>query len=101
MRVLVFADKSGNIQSVTLPNPQLPGIHVEMEGASAQELEVDERAIRTDELMGRKGLDAQKKGLRDASRPHGQVHRPQVTRVCRAAFEHDALPAGATTAGEL
>jgi hypothetical protein len=32
-----------------------------MEGASAQELEVDERAIQTDELMGRKGLDAQKK----------------------------------------
>lgn len=61
MRVLVFSDKSGNIQSVTLPSPQLPGIHVEMEGASAQELEVDERAIQTDELMGRKGLDAQKK----------------------------------------
>ena len=61
MRVLVFSDKSGNIQSVTLPNPQLKGIHVEMEGVRAQELDVDERAIRTDELMGTKGLDAQKK----------------------------------------
>ena len=61
MRVLVFSDKSGNIQSVTLPNPQFPGIHVEMDGVSAQELEVDDRSIRTDDLMGKKGADAQKK----------------------------------------
>jgi hypothetical protein len=44
MKLLVLCDSAGNIQSVAVPNPELPGkLQIEVEGGpTARELEVDE-----------------------------------------------------------
>ena len=65
MKVLVLSDSAGNIQSVAVPNPELPGkLHLEVEGGPvARELEVDEREIRREDLLGQKGAEAQGRAI--------------------------------------
>lgn len=65
MKVLVLCDAAGDIQSVALPGPDQPGgLHLEVEGGPvARELEVDERQIQPEELLGRKGAEAQASAL--------------------------------------
>ena len=61
-RVKVFCDKPGNIRSVAILNPDLPGrFHVEIEGAGpVHDLELDPDTMEPEALMGRKGAEAQK-----------------------------------------
>ena len=61
MRVIVYSDKGGQIQSVTVPNPKFPDLHVEMEGAQTHDIEVTDGLLREDELMGKKGLEVQQR----------------------------------------
>jgi hypothetical protein len=65
MKLLVLRNSAGNIQSVTVPNPELPGkLQLEVEGGpTARELEVDEREIRLEDLLGQKGANAQGRAL--------------------------------------
>jgi hypothetical protein len=65
MKMLVLCDSAGNIQSVVVPNPELPGkLQLEVEdGPTARELEVDEREIRPDDLLGQEGAEAQGRAL--------------------------------------
>ena len=54
MKLLVLCDSAGNIKSVAVPNPELPGkLQLEVEGGpTARELEVDEGEIRREDLLG-------------------------------------------------
>jgi hypothetical protein len=65
MKLVVLCDPAGNIQSVAVPNPELPGkLQLEVEGGpTGRELEVDEREIRRDDLLGQKGAEAQGRAL--------------------------------------
>jgi hypothetical protein len=65
MKLLVLRNSAGNIQSVAVPNPELPGkLQLEVEGGpTARELEVDEREIRREDLLGQKGANAQGRAL--------------------------------------
>lgn len=69
MKVLVLADAAGNIQSVAVPNPELPGkLQFEIEGGpTAREVEVDEGDIRREDLLGQKGAKAQGRALQKLS----------------------------------
>ncbi|HET6733335.1 hypothetical protein [Mycobacterium sp.] len=69
MKVLVLADAAGNIRSVAVPNPELPGkLRLEIEGGpAAREVEVDEDEIRRDDLLGQKGARAQGRALQKLS----------------------------------
>ena len=65
MKLLVLCDSAGNIKSVAVPNPELPGkLQLEVEGGpTARELEVDEGEIRREDLLGQKGARAQGRAL--------------------------------------
>jgi len=65
MKVLVLSDTSGKIESVVLPHPDFPGeLHMEVEGGQpARELDVDEREIRREDLLGENGEDAEARAL--------------------------------------
>ena len=65
MKLLVLCDSVGNIKSVAVPNPELTGkLQLEVEGGPmARELEVDEREIRREDLLGQKGAEAQGRAL--------------------------------------
>ena len=65
MKVLVLRDSAGNIQSVAVPNPAVPGrLHLEVEGGqAARELDVDEGDLRREDLLGRNGAKAQGQAL--------------------------------------
>ena len=59
MKVSVLGDKSGNIQSVAIASPVPTGsIHVEFEGATAREIDIDPKVIDPQALLGRKGKKA-------------------------------------------
>lgn len=53
MKVFVFCDEHGNIQSVTVPNPEIADrINVQMdEGGVVHKLDVDSRMIDPESLM--------------------------------------------------
>ncbi len=63
MKLLMLCDSAGNIQSVAVPNPELPGkLHIEIEGGpTAREIEVGE--VRREDLLGQKGAKAQGRAL--------------------------------------
>ena len=65
MKLLMLCDAAGNIQSVAVPNPELPGkLHIEIEGGpTAREIEVDEDEVRREDLLGQKGAKAQGRAL--------------------------------------
>ena len=65
MKLLMLCDSDGNIQSVAVPNPELPGkLHIEIEGGpTAREIEVDEGEVRREDLLGQKGAKAQGRAL--------------------------------------
>jgi hypothetical protein len=65
MKLLMLCDSAGNIRSVAVPNPELPGkLHIEIEGGpTAQEIEVDEGEVRREDLLGQKGAKAQGRAL--------------------------------------
>ena len=65
VKLLVLCDSAGNIKSVAVPNPELPGkLQLEVEGGpTARELEVDEGEIRREDLLGRNGGTAQRRAL--------------------------------------
>lgn len=69
MKLLVLVDSTGNIQSVAVPNPELPGkLQLEIEGGStAREVEVDDGEIRREDLLGQKGAKAQGRALQKLS----------------------------------
>ena len=69
MKLLVLCDSAGNIQSVAVPNPELPGrLQLEIEGGpTAREVEVDEGEIRREDLLGQKGAKAQGRALQKLS----------------------------------
>ena len=63
MRVKIFRDKSGNIESVAMLHAAPSGrFHIEVEGSTgtAQEIEVDDGQIEPEALLGRRGPEAQK-----------------------------------------
>ena len=65
MKLLMLCDSVGNIQSVAVPNPELPGkLHIEIEGGpTPREIEVDEGEVRREDLLGQKGAKAQGRAL--------------------------------------
>jgi hypothetical protein len=65
MKLLTLCDSAGNIQSVAVPNPELPGkLHIEIEGGpKAREIDVDEGEVRREDLLGQKGAKAQGRAL--------------------------------------
>jgi hypothetical protein len=65
MKLLMLCDSAGNIQSVAVPNPELPGkLHIEIEGGpTAREIEVDEGEVRREDLLGQRGAKAQGRAL--------------------------------------
>jgi hypothetical protein len=65
MKVLVLSDKAGNIESVVLPHPEFPGeLHMEVEGGpAARELDVDDREIPREDLLGENGDEAEERAL--------------------------------------
>jgi hypothetical protein len=65
MKLLMLCDSAGNIRSVAVPNPELPGkLHIEIEGGpTAREIEVDEDEVRREDLLGQKGAKAQGRAL--------------------------------------
>lgn len=65
MKVLVLCDAAGNIESVAVPNAELPGeLRLEVEGgAAARELEVDEREVPREDLLGQRGSEAERRAL--------------------------------------
>jgi hypothetical protein len=65
MKILVISDSVGNVKSVAVPNPELRGrLQLEVEdGPTAREVEVDDREIRREDLLGEKGAQAQERAL--------------------------------------
>jgi hypothetical protein len=65
MKVLVLSDKAGKIESVVLPHPEFPGeLHMEVEGGpAARALDVDEREIPREDLLGENGDEAEARAL--------------------------------------
>jgi hypothetical protein len=69
MKLLVLVDSTGNIQSVAVPNPELPGkLQLEIEGGpAAREVEVDDGEIRREDILGQQGAKAQGQALQKLS----------------------------------
>ncbi|MET0450515.1 MAG: hypothetical protein ABW137_01640 [Mycobacterium sp.] len=65
MKILVLTNEDGDVQSVAVPNPTLPGrLHVEVDGgAAARELDVDDTEIQRDDLLGHRGAQALERAL--------------------------------------
>lgn len=66
MKLLVLCDAAGNIASIAFPDPNFVGeLHMEVEGGPvARELEVDEDEILREDLLGRRGEEAEAQALR-------------------------------------
>ena len=66
MKILVISDSAGNVKSVAVPNPELRGrLQLEVEGGpAAREVDIDDREIRREDLVGEKGAEAQGQAMR-------------------------------------